>query len=85
MQWFDVNEKLPEKNEIHDYFDFSIDVIISDGKNIGMGYCEYVIDDSKEELKYSTEVWRDFSNNLITCISGGPEVKFWGYLPDLPK
>lgn len=67
MKWNRVDEILPQEDGIdHDY-------LISDGKNIGLGYFE------------NGTGWHDYTRLLdhILCIL--PVVTHWAFLPDLPE
>lgn len=84
MEWISVEQELPPKSEEDE--DFSITVLITDGKLIGMGYhkYEFIADDPSEDLQYSSDVWFDQSSNLNTDVDGWPKVTQWMKLPNLP-
>lgn len=83
--WIDAKKQLPPK--CIDNSDESIEVLISDGENIGMGYHEYEYfgDDPDDPISYSSAVWHDDTSNLNTCVSGFAEVTHWMPLPPSPN
>lgn len=84
MKWINVEEmKPPASLGIPDY---SIEVLISDGKSISVGYFEfeYNATDPNESLQFSDEVWHDDASILAADHCGWPNVTHWAILPELP-
>lgn len=68
MEWIDKYKELPPLSEI---LDVSIDVLVTDGKNMGHGsYC------------YDRKEWTYYMVGM--CESDGNEITHWAYLPKLP-
>ncbi len=84
-KWVDVKDRLPPRDDQDE--GYSIFVLVSDGKNIGLGYhsYEYFSDDPHEEIQYSSDYWVDLASHLNTCISGFAEVTHWMELPEPPE
>lgn len=72
IKWIDASKKKPPRD--HGNRDLSVSVLISDGKNIGIGYFEFETEDS-------SEVWWDESHRLRELVGGWADVKYWAILP----
>jgi hypothetical protein len=81
VNWISVNDQLPP---LDDCGMFSETVLLSDGKNIGIGYYEPVYlsdnDDTFDDID-----WIDPVGDLTTCCAGWPKVTHWAHLPEIPK
>ncbi len=84
-EWISVCDRLPKPSKDDD--GYSITVLITDGRDISVGYHEYEYHakDAKEELQYSSEVWHDEAHRLTSEFGGWPNVTYWKALPELPK
>ena len=85
MEWISVKDRLPKPQRGNR--SYSETVMISDGKNISIGYhkYEYIAEDSEDPLQYSSDVWEDDANLLTTDYLGWPEVTHWAMMPETPK
>lgn len=76
QEWISVEDRLPEAT-VHDYNDsWTEDVLVTDGKRIGIGHVGYTREDKVETSRWSAvhEEVKDFS--IVT---------HWMPLPELPK
>jgi hypothetical protein len=68
MKWINVNKELPELGE---YIDISVNVLVTDGKLIGIGSYDY--DESQ------------WTYNLCGMVEQvGNDIIYWMPLPELP-
>lgn len=83
MTWIDAKKRLPEELDAG----YSINVLITDGENISIGYheYEYFAEDPNELTQYSSPVWHDDANLLTSSSGGWGEVTHWKPLPKLSK
>ncbi len=77
--WISVKDQLPPK-DMDQETDWSITVLITDGKNIGIGYYEfeYFADDPTAELQYESDSWNDDTHII-------DDVTHWMPLPKPPE
>jgi len=82
-KWISVKDKLPEEDEEG----YSVTVLISDGKNISIGYYEfeYFAKDDEDPCLYSSDCWHDDGIAITKCNGGYGEVTHWMPLPLLPN
>lgn len=83
MKWISVTHSLPIIRNLDD----APNVIITDGKEISLGWYEHNLEETDEKGVYFPEeqLWHDNSNILNTDYAGWPKVTHWMPLPKTPE
>lgn len=81
MAWISVKDRLPSGT-----LERAQSVLITDGKNISIGWHEYNPEEINEKGRFFPEeyLWHDDANNLPADTWGWPEVTHWMPLPEVP-